>query len=136
MGRAAVEELLTTNPISKGNPMKAHLIRQGDVLIIPITEENADKLKVGKRVRREKGRVVLAHGEVTGHAHAIDERKVDMFEIDGQTGTLAPDRLLVVEADGVVLRHEEHAKLALPAGKYIVRKQREYSPAALRNVAD
>ena len=42
-------------------------IRQGDVVLFPVS-----KLPNGcKEVPNEKGRIVLAHGEVTGHAHAI-----------------------------------------------------------------
>ena len=47
------------------------------------------------------------------------------------------DAMHVHEADEAVrLLHEEHAPIDLPAGSYIVRIQREYSPEALRNVAD
>lgn len=45
--------------------------RQGDVFLELI--EDASSVEVGKRLARDKGRVVLAYGEVTGHAHAIEE---------------------------------------------------------------
>lgn len=49
--------------------------RQGDVII-----ERIDALpKNIKPVAREGGRVILAHGEVTGHAHAIAERGTEKF---------------------------------------------------------
>ena len=50
------------------------MYRQGDVLIVPI--------KAFRRnwpVGREAGRVVLAHGEVTGHAHAIKDQNAALF---------------------------------------------------------
>lgn len=49
---------------------KVHQIRQGDVMLIPVA-----KLPVGcVHIEPEGGRrFVLAHGEVTGHAHAIYE---------------------------------------------------------------
>ena len=43
------------------------MFRQGDVLIIPVAKL-PDCLEP---MKRERGRVILAHGEVTGHAHAI-----------------------------------------------------------------
>ena len=46
--------------------------RQGDVLLIP-TDAIPEK---AKRVTRDAGRIVLAYGEVTGHAHAIASRGV------------------------------------------------------------
>jgi len=41
--------------------------RQGDVLLVPVAQIPDG----ARRVKRERGRVVLAWGEVTGHAHAI-----------------------------------------------------------------
>lgn len=43
--------------------------RQGDVAIERISSLPAKLTKVA----RENGRVILAHGEVTGHAHAFEE---------------------------------------------------------------
>src|SRR5258708_19796990 len=51
------------------------LYRQGDVLIIPV-EWIPEKLDP---VDRENGRVVLAHGEVTGHAPAIMAQAPPLF---------------------------------------------------------
>lgn len=43
------------------------IFRQGDVCLIRV--EDAD---FGNEIPRDtRGRIVLAHGEVTGHAHAI-----------------------------------------------------------------
>jgi hypothetical protein len=42
---------------------------QGDILITPTDETNTKGLKLAKRDTRN--RVILAEGEVTGHAHAI-----------------------------------------------------------------
>lgn len=49
--------------------------RQGDVLV-----ERVDSLPSRlTKVARENGRVILAHGEVTGHAHAIADRTTEML---------------------------------------------------------
>lgn len=104
------------------------MYRQGDILVI-----STDSLPDGlTEVPRDDGRVILAYGEVTGHAHAIGESDVHLLE-----GANLEDRFLQVLADGgCLLVHDEHASIRLPAGNYIVRRQREYSPEAIRRVAD
>lgn len=105
------------------------MFRQGDVLIIPVTSIP----KATKPVEAENGRIVLAHGEATGHAHAIHRGAV-MFREDG-TGS-SGRTFLSVDSGGAQVVHEEHATIALDPGKYEVRRQREYSPESVRNVAD
>lgn len=101
--------------------------RQGDVLIRRV-EAIPDGLTP---VPLENGRVILMHGEVTGHAHAVV----------GECEFLAADlsdleqRFLRIEQEAQVV-HEEHASITLPPGNYEVRRQREYSPAAPVWVAD
>lgn len=103
--------------------MKRKQYRQGDVLLIPI-----DSVPNGTIEESADGRVVLAYGEVTGHAHAIDATMATTF----QKGS---DRYLVV-SDGAVLRHEEHSPLKLAPGAYKVQLQREYEPQGFRPVTD
>lgn len=130
--------------MKKTNAVKT-IMRQGDVLIIRTADRDVKGLK---RVAREQGRVVLAHGEVTGHAHAIADKECSLYLDDSVKsapdamgmiarigGNLIPDRVLKVTR-AVTLRHEEHGPIALPKGTYTVRLQREYSPTELRNVAD
>ena len=110
------------------------MYRQGDVLIIPI--------KSGARGKdiREAGRVILAHGEATGHAHEVVSDEPDSLtfeEISDDVDTLRGARLLRVTGTGkAVVRHQEHSPIELPAGTYRVIRQREYFPQAIRNVAD
>ena len=78
----------------------------------------------------EAGRVILAHGEVTGHAHAITIDPTTpgalIYGTDPDT-----DRFLdVLNTAGVDLTHEEHDTIHLPYGQYVVRIQREYAPDA------
>lgn len=78
-----------------------------------------------------QGRIVLAYGEVTGHAHAIeDTANADML-VDERTNTT----FVHAETD-VVLSHEEHDPVTLPAGDYEVRRQQEFSPEANQLVHD
>lgn len=102
------------------------MFRQGDVLIIPVDELPTN----AKPATRENGRVILAHGEATGHAHAIMDSDVELYE----TADTA-DRWLRVRSVATVI-HDEHAPIALPKGNYIVRRQVEYTPGAIRQVAD
>lgn len=110
-----------------------------------------------KQNARESGRIILAHGEVTGHAHEVVTADTALppgmdaaqFFDDPVTGQRT---LLLIEP--AVLRHQEHAPIALDprhpeqvrqgdvlltpigGGAWKVTRQREYTPEAIRNVAD
>lgn len=106
------------------------LIRQGDVLVVPV-----ETIPDGCRpVSLDAGRVILAYGEVTGHAHAIVSPDVQLVT-DEQADELRM-WLTVTAPEPVELRHDEHDTLLIPPGLYRVIRQREYSPSGLRNVAD
>lgn len=106
---------------------KKLMVRQGDVLLV---ETEAAIPKTATEVKRDGGQVVLAYGEVTGHSHAIADEAAVLFALaDGSRMLRATKR--------VVLRHEEHAKIELPAANYRVVIQREYVPNELpRSVVD
>jgi hypothetical protein len=101
------------------------IYRQGDVLLIETTLPRG----AIRKPLEEPHRVVLAHGEVTGHAHAIhDVEHAIRFEASGLSF------LQVLQE--VSLKHEEHEHITLPAGVYQLLIQTEYSPEELRNVQD
>jgi len=102
--------------------------RQGDVLLVAVPAIPKD----ARLLPRDQGRIVLALGEATGHAHAIADPQAVLLETELQ------QRFLQVLAEGgVLLRHEEHHPILLPQGTYEVRRQREYTPGAVwRMVAD
>ncbi len=102
--------------------------RQGDVLLVAVPAIPDD----ARPLPRDHGRIVLAFGEATGHAHAIADPQAALL------GTEFEERFLnVLREGGVLLRHEEHDPVLLPQGVYQVRRQREYTPGALpRMVAD
>lgn len=110
----------------------ASMYRQGDVLIVPVADEIAAGATAGLRAeaRDPRGRMVLALGEVTGHAHAV----VGPGDLYCPDGPLAPAFLHVPSGGRVV--HEEHGPIPLPRGWYQVVRQREYTPGAVRIVAD
>lgn len=106
------------------------MIRQGDVLLIP-----TDQVPAGtRRVKRDRGRVVLAYGEATGHAHAIVEHGVTL--VSAEEADELRMWLKVETAEPVSLVHQEHDTLTIPPGLYEVRRQREYTPEAPVWVAD
>ncbi len=104
------------------------MFRQGDVLIIPVKS-----MPNGiEPVPRENGRVVLAHGEATGHAHAIKDKRVALF----RDPKLMAMFMNVAGDETVALEHDEHDTIHVPPGCYEVRRQVEYTPNEIRNVAD
>lgn len=91
--------------------------RQGDVMLQPVDCIPADATEQpldGKRI-------VLMHGEVTGHAHAFyDTSHVCLLE------TPRKERFLrVVETS--LLRHEEHTEVKVPPGVYRLPTQSEWT---------
>lgn len=107
------------------------MYRQGDVLIVPVEESSVAAARQWPQARRDaRGRLVLALGEVTGHAHAL-----------ASPGTLchephASNSMVLHLPEGGRLVHEEHAAITLPKGWYRVVRQREYIPGSVRIVAD
>ncbi|MBI1220821.1 MAG: hypothetical protein GC186_20030 [Rhodobacteraceae bacterium] len=106
------------------------MYRQGDVLLVPYSGVPAE----AQPEPVQNGRVVLAEGERTGHAHTMLADRVAFFREDGagRGGYLRVDGL-----DPVALSHEEHATVQVPPGNYRVIQQREYLPrSGPRRVSD
>jgi len=97
---------------------KAMMYRQGDVLLVRVDSLPSNL----EEIPRDRGRVVLAYGEVTNHAHAIKKPSV-RFLRDQESA----DRFLDVP-EPAKLEHEEHATVDVPPGKYRVVQQVEYRP--------
>ena len=104
------------------------LMRQGDVLLVPASLPDG-----AKKQKRQSGRLVLAEGEATGHAHAVLDRHVDLLVSADEAAELY---LLVHGTESATILHEEHAPVTVPPGTYRVQRQREYSPAEIRQVGD
>lgn len=99
-------------------------MRQGDVLVEKVAGIPAGATRITAGVRG----YVLAEGEATGHAHTVAPEYGELYEKDGVL-------YLKIEADAP-LTHQEHATITLPRGTYRVQRQVEYTPQAIRNVAD
>lgn len=83
-------------------------VRQGDVLLVDAAYRSGVPADATEITATE--RVVLAYGEVTGHAHAIAEPvKTKYFDARAE-------RFLCLLQD-VTLRHEEHGAILLDAGR-------------------
>lgn len=114
-----------------------HVVRQGDVILIE-TDVDLDSQDIHPVTQR--GRAVLAHGEVTGHKHrvetdaqvfsnneAFDEAKLHEFAVDGSLPDPANDKLYLRVVTPQALIHEEHGPIELdPTKTYEVRRQREW----------
>ncbi len=92
------------------------IVRQGDVLLRRVASVPLDL----RPVARDRGRIVLAYGEVTGHAHAIVEPTAELL-------TSAENERFLRIVETAFLRHEEHGTLTLEPGIYQVIGQREWT---------
>jgi uncharacterized protein (DUF885 family) len=126
---------------------KPQQVRQGDVQLQPVAKLPARCTEIPA----DGNRIVLAYGEVTGHAHAIYDHLVNGAEkAAGEVADAAiaraqakarlwrapnGERFLEVK-ETVTLSHEEHSPHVLPPGIYHLPTQVEYTPAELRQVAD
>jgi hypothetical protein len=105
------------------------MYRQGDVLMVPIQESELPEGLV--HAPRDGGRMVLARGEATGHAHVATGEGLTLLCLPDDLETM----FLHVRGYGRV-SHEEHAAIPLSPGYYRIVRQREYEPGAIRYVAD
>jgi hypothetical protein len=79
---------------------------------------------------------VLAVGEVSGHAHVIDnESEAQVYEANTPENSLVSHYIKVEKATQInhsILKtgewSKEHEPITLPPGKYKVVRQREYNP--------
>lgn len=97
--------------------------RQGDVLV-----QECEPPTGADRIPSIDGKVVLANGEVTGHAHTISAEKADWWKTDRGIGITAKP--------GAVVRHQEHGPITLSPKPHRIIRQREYTPGEIRRVAD
>jgi hypothetical protein len=98
--------------------------RQGDVLLVAVSATPK-----GAEVVNTKGDVILAHGEVTGHAHRIKEhRKAKLLDFKAE-------RFLQL-TETVALSHEEHSVILLDKGTYRQAFQVEEKRKEIQRVAD
>lgn len=111
-------------------------VRQGDTLLRKISDVPA----AAQEMKRDThGRIVLAEGERTGHAHTFRDKGVCSFTTMDNTDV----EFLLVGGSGATLNHElvsgkkaEHNPVTIPEGAYEAAQQVEHSPAEIVRVAD
>ena len=102
--------------------------RKGDVMLFKVAE-----LPKGAVVIKTNGDVILAHGEVTGHAHRIKREQTE--KPSARLFDVGAERYLQI-AERVALTHEEHSAIFLEAGVYRQAFQFEEKRAEIQRVAD
>lgn len=102
--------------------------QHGDVLLLKLTRLPENLVR---RKPRVDGKIVLADGEVTGHAHVMDCETAVLME--DKDGTLYLD-----VKDNTVLTHEEHGPQTVEPGMYEIGRVVEVDPFEdeVRVVAD
>jgi len=93
--------------------MKGIQIQHGDVLLKPV-----ERLPKGVIQHKNNGRLVVAEGEATGHAHVITDLGAVLWELKGD--------LYLEVAEIVTITHEEHKPLEIPEGIYQIGRVQEY----------
>jgi hypothetical protein len=94
--------------------------RQGDLLFL------WQEIRPAVDLSTRQSNVIVA-GEATGHVHRL------------QAGAIleAPDGSLYLEVTHTTqVIHEEHGPITLDPGLWLVVRQREYTPGAIRTVVD
>jgi len=97
------------------------MYRQGDLLFVLI-----DQPTVPDARPVEDG--TLAEGEATGHAHRLAPE--DLKQGKATVYDYGSESLVIDACDEVRVTHEEHRTLTLPAGRWAVRRQQEYTPSS------
>jgi len=98
--------------------MEMHIIRQGDLALIPIARP-----PIQGTPRTE----TLAIGEDSGHAHVLDCTR------DGDLLTVTTESTLRVEPAPLSWRHDP---ITVPPGTYRIVVQREWNAGEARDVQD
>lgn len=119
------------------NSVGSEYMQQGDVLlrmnqVIPIN---------AKEVKPENGRLILASGIHTGHAHAINLSELPeakLFTTEGIPLMDESKNLFLLVEKTVQLTHEEHGAIEVKPGIYSIGKVREVDPYTdeIRSVQD
>ena len=93
--------------------------RHGDVIIFQFPKANL----ANATMKNAEG-VILAYGEVTGHAHRL-KGSIAIAENAPNTGV---EPVLFEVKNQAVLTHEEHDTIVLEKGVYLKVNQVEYDP--------
>jgi len=99
--------------------------RQGDVLLVAVDAIQGQEVK-----RNHENKLILAHGEKTGHHHFLTGPGVQLYHDSG----LSANFLSVTKVDD--LTHQTHHPFPIPEGQWVQPTQCEYTPDAFTAVED
>ena len=110
-----------------------NLAMQGDVMLQRVSDIPKDAVEA----EAVNGQLIVTHSE-TGHNHII-ENGDDVALLQDPEDELQ-GYLQVQDGAEVELKHlrehHTHETIIIPAGNYVVRRQREYTPEGYRRAAD
>lgn len=112
------------------------MYRQGDVLLIPVDKIPSDAIK-----QKNQELTILAYGEKTGHMHGIKSKEVQEFK-QGEDRYFQIGKTVILshglkkEIEEKIKTEKDHEAIKIPAGKYRLVHQREYTPEKIRRVVD
>mgnify|MGYP003349972972 FL=1 len=107
---------------------------QGDFVIVRINQLPDNIESVSPR----DGFIVIAHSE-TGHDHLMLADRVEAYKPANVKDADLYEMFLKVEEPANIEHmrsHDTHETLQVPAGNYMIRRQREYVPEGFRRAAD
>lgn len=111
-----------------------NMAAQGDFIIMRVKEIPAGMIAL----EPENGVFVVAHSE-TGHNHVMDRTNVQAFIPANKKNTDIFEMFLNV-AEPTPIQHlrsfDTHESIMVPAGNYVVKRQREYIPEGFRKAQD
>lgn len=102
---------------------------QGDLLIMKIDEIPSGVVEK----EAEDGKIIVAHSE-TGHSHYIKAAEARFY---GDADPMVC--YLQVDVSATLIHNrsfDTHEPLTIPAGNYVMKRQREWTPEGWRKVED
>lgn len=108
---------------------------QGDFIIIRIGKLPEGLIKIAPT----NGKHIVAHSE-TGHNHVMEAERVTAYKDAKITDDSKLFEMFFSVEQDTPIEHlrsfDTHETLLVPAGNYIVKRQREYVPEGFRKAAD
>jgi hypothetical protein len=102
--------------------------RQGDILILPLTDNTLRSRRAPTPIPADG--IPVVHSESTNHAHTL------IGQAAWTVAVWSAD-LGVLDVTGTAyLVHPEHAALGIGPGRYLLRRQREHTQAGSTPIAD
>jgi len=105
---------------------KENLYQHGDVYLNRVEIDLAG----AQEEKPKKGCLIVAEGELTGHAHRVKEKEAIICVKDGK-------RYILTE-EGFTITHEEHKPITVTPGTYEIGfvQEFDYFTGESKNVAD